>query len=1033
MSLDASVEEKKKKHLVFLVDGTASMGNYLDALRDDVLPQSIEMARLLGGADLHIHIIVYRDYDTNPVVQQCVNATPSTLQAFLKRQKPEGGADFPEATKTGFNTLFSAFDAVKDQCLVIHYTDAPPHHARTDSRAIEVERKSLKANQPGFDWYDICRELQRRQMPVYSILSRNCATSHDCASFYVLAAAAAGGTVVCLPETRAAIVTRATIGVLMHAMGDQTMPDMDRYKIVRYVVDENAAEEEQSYSKIDWTKKRGDDENNNSGYLPHATLAVPHEQVSFSGNIASVDWLGQQLHSLPTRLKSDTTLRDTCFEVFARLFTPQRILCLTYNALFGKVWRMMCHFRDDERLPPLRDALSQCVGQLAQSERDALRAWIDASYDQTEEITALVYAVQTATPYFVLDGSFKPTIDRKDLLSLATSPNKGVLQEVQRLLCGVICVAEKNDDNGYVVDLPIDRQGVPHYIPCALQPYRIFAMLAHLVYPGVMFTLRPAAIIASLALLSGNATLKKHASEFLASAKGKWLNLPENDGSAESIKRFEEVPELLSVEYIKLMHRIASIKLEDNADSGCVLTEKETTFYSHLYRLWRIRCSALKLFTVRVGFTPQLRAATIDVKLPCSRCKQRRSWTLMCENGVCGLCNAIATMPRNHPDRVRADGLCEPLSSDDSNANDDSNVNEKSHMVECRTCSALYAVIDVDSLRVTPKCHYCRNNQKAITTQCERCLNHYISPSGAKKDYTCAMCLHRPGASVEEKQVTLLDLLAADRSWAASAPLSLAPETVEILLYTNESFFKMYVKRRDALFAAPIPTAAADNKTNLLIKGKSIVEADAVLATLAEVIERGSLSDECALCFEPLAVNALQPICGGQCPNRVCGACATGWWSQAVPGQIVMPSQLVCAFCKQVPTAQALRKHNRAACAIVGRKSLQLDSAHWFAWCKECYEIKAALPRECAAVQPEMRDYVCQQCVDARNERNNNIAPPPTAACPSCGHATVKDGGCNHITCVCGAHWCYKCGFLQDENSESVYEHMMNEHGNYGY
>jgi len=31
-------------------------------------------------------------------------------------------------------------------------------------------------------------------------------------------------------------------------------------------------------------------------------------------------------------------------------------------------------------------------------------------------------------------------------------------------------------------------------------------------------------------------------------------------------------------------------------------------------------------------------------------------------------------------------------------------------------------------------------------------------------------------------------------------------------------------------------------------------------------------------------------------------------------------------------------------------------------------------------------------------------------ACPSCARATVKDEGCNHMTCVCGGQWCWSCG-----------------------
>lgn len=1037
-----------QKHLVFLVDGTGSMGSFLDALRDDVLPQSIEMARLMGGADLKIHCIVYRDYDVSPVVQQCIGGSERDLQAFIKRQKPHGGADTPEATKTGFNALLDSF-AKSDHVLVCLFTDAPPHHALTGSTAIGMERAALKTYRPGFnnndragfDWIDICRELHARQIPVYSILSRSCALHHDWSSFYLMAACAACGAVVCLPDTRADTITRVTIDVLMQAMGEQTASadKLDRVLIVRYAQPCNLAADGELHGKNE----------NDTGFLPHRSLVVPHEQAPFAGSIAALDWLGQQLHSLPARLKSDAALRDTCFAVFDKLFTPQRVLCLTYNALFGKVWRMMCHFRDDARLPPLRDALSQCVGKLAENDRNALRAWIDASYDQTEEITALVHSAPRARPYYMLDGGVgsgkKPSVERKDLLSLATAPSRGVLQEVQRILCGVICIGDpqqrgpSDDDNANSnddeeeeenEDLPVDDQGVPHFIPCSLDSYRVFAMLAHLVYPGVMFTLRPAAIVASLALFSGNAILKERASEFLTSIKGKWLNLPAT-GEEEEENKFDEVPELLSVEYIKLMRRIADVGM---------LTEREAAFYAKLFQLWRVRCAARKVLTVRVGFTPQLRDATLDVKLRCKTCKQRRSWTLMCADDECGLCKAAAVLPAGSAERIRLDGFPEPLQGDDDNNDGDGGGMDKSRMVECRTCCALYAVIDTAALRVEPKCHYCRSliarvDADKSKTGCVRCRNVYVTPSGSKRDYMCAVCVQRPDSAIVEREVTLVDLMKEDAKWSSVA-LSMPLETAQLLLESNESFYKMYTKKRETLFAttALLGTTATGQTTLksivLRYNGKPIVDVDAVLATLREVIERGDLSDECALCFEPRAVNALEPVCGGQCNNRVCGSCASSWWGQVVPGEIVLPSHLTCPFCKQVPKAQTLRKHNRAACAIVARKTLQLDGAHWFAWCKQCYEISAAVPRECAVAQPTLHDYVCQKCVDARNAaRDNSIAPPPAMQCPSCGHATIKDGGCNHIHCICGAHWCYQCG----EQSDDIYEHMMEAHGNYGY
>ena len=48
--------------------------------------------------------------------------------------------------------------------------------------------------------------------------------------------------------------------------------------------------------------------------------------------------------------------------------------------------------------------------------------------------------------------------------------------------------------------------------------------------------------------------------------------------------------------------------------------------------------------------------------------------------------------------------------------------------------------------------------------------------------------------------------------------------------------------------------------------------------------------------------------------------------------------------------------------------------------------------------------------------------------CPKCKIPTIKEGGCNHIECVCGAHWCFKCGKGFSTSGE-CYDHLSQIHG----
>lgn len=96
------------------------------------------------------------------------------------------------------------------------------------------------------------------------------------------------------------------------------------------------------------------------------------------------------------------------------------------------------------------------------------------------------------------------------------------------------------------------------------------------------------------------------------------------------------------------------------------------------------------------------------------------------------------------------------------------------------------------------------------------------------------------------------------------------------------------------------------------------------------------------------------------------------------------------------------------------RGAVKCDRGEW--WCFTCKE-PSHQPATCEMVKAWKK-----KCTD--DSETYNWLSFNTKDCPSCKKVTEKNGGCNHISCVCGAHWCWMCNGVFD--SRSVYQHSCN-------
>lgn len=940
-----------------VVDTTGSMGSYC-AATGSTMQQLFVMLDVLFEGTAHVDIVSYEDYCDGPRLLRSCQGSRAELQAFAAALKAGGGGDAPEAAKTAFNEVVRQLRAQNEEdqgasqrTIVIHYTDAPPHFLNPSPGTgnNDLERRALEDKDPGFDWLRICRAFRDLGTRVVTFTPTSICIKDKW--FYALL-----GDCVVLPETTPDAITKFTMGVLLQLMG-QSFEDIN---VTAFAVAPDISQFEGEEAAFEKTA-------NGLDVVPRAF--EPHPALQ------------KDLRCLVGRFKSSEQFKDLVFAALKELFVPEKVLAITYNSVLGALWRLVCTMREDLRLQPLCDALSSCCQALTGSKQEQLRTWVDQSYNQMEEIRTLIRSVpqpfEEGALVLDLQGEDMPT--KEEMRSLIHAPIPGVLRKVQALLTRLVVVKQGN--------LPVEpEEDAPMYVPLALKDQELFATLSHLLLPGLSLSLRPAAMIAILAELSGNALLQPRARRFLEARRGTWI---------PPIEKAEEYPEILNTEFVRLVVRVPQF-----------LTESERALYCHLQHIIRVRRAAPLKLQVQVGFTPSKAELVPDSKHECGRCHHRRSFTIM-EEGTCGLC---LSDPEVSP------GSVEPAE-------------DRSHMVECRTCQALYAVVRVDLLNVAPKCHYCRNKTPTPVVHCEKCGNKYCCPSKklGPEGFVCPTCTADATAGTPARDVPLAELIGLNPALMRCLRL---PEESRTLVFDRLGLFKLWTQH-----ATEVAAVEAQRPASLVWAGKPVQNVQAVLEQMEQEVLRGRLSGLCNLCFEDRPLPALRSACG-RCENMACNDCLRRWYGRLAPGKLYVPSEGLCAFCKRTPQATTLRAFNRLACRLAGRRGLQFDAGMYYAWCRACFRIAEAMPRECAREPPVLQDFECVECTERAQlsslaKGDADEARRYTRECPGCHAPSTKVSGCDHMTCpVCSAHWCWRCGGKFEE--EDIYDHMDKEHGSIG-
>jgi hypothetical protein len=242
-------------HIIFVVDSTGSMGNFINSM-PDTLTQVYSILAVLFGTSAEVSIVEYSDYSDGEknLLRKCVGKSREQTLQFVNGLKAGGGGDVPEASKTAMAAVLKIIrqSAISSsQTLVFHYTDAVCHHptnfatkgltcngARerkllTTSSKCNVPTPLEKAgitgwkstaiatfNNPGFDWVSICSTFHSEEIRVYSFTPREYHLVHQSWPFLAML-----GDVACLENTLPKTISKLTINVILQLMGQEIVDD----------------------------------------------------------------------------------------------------------------------------------------------------------------------------------------------------------------------------------------------------------------------------------------------------------------------------------------------------------------------------------------------------------------------------------------------------------------------------------------------------------------------------------------------------------------------------------------------------------------------------------------------------------------------------------------------------------------------------------------------------------------------------------------------------------------------------------------
>lgn len=1007
--------------LLIILDCTASMQNNIDAIKNSI--QQLFCIKGLCGSNIAIQFVLFRDYSID-LCDWTTKITPvmndfQEVMTFISGVYTKQNSDTPEASKTA---LVSALDLIDENTIVFLYTDAPPHE--------DITLENLRKNNSQYKdstWKDIMTAFttlstQLRQMhdrryvsnaileaahigPFYSqwlniVNHQKYKTLQDKNQIYIFSNTrditmvnyySALGTYINMKQTSSNVITNITIGVFLNLIGvpfSQDINVLTTFEVIKKLF----------------------------GNIEIGNFAIANNLYPFP----CIEAIRCNIKDIITKFRGDDTFKNLVFTILEKLITPQYVMSLTTNDIFGKLWRECCKQRENPILAKLQNAISSCCTNsnlgCDYNAPAKLKKWISDSYDNTEDIleffqesiTKFHARGENRNRYIQILVSDLPQMSRDDIIEIGrgTATFESLRKIVQFIInIRIVHYYPNPDDMNYTndVNIPNKISTLPQYfVPFCIPTNKLFNYLGHLMCSGTLFSMKSSCILAILAYQSENPVFQNRAERFLQGMIGRWL----------AIDKIADFPELLSVSFIKLLEKVP-----------WALTAAEQKYFKKYQDFTRLRSVQNLDVDTQISWVPTKGSTYSDEKWLCHGCDNMRPLSLMARIGICVFCDDL-DIAQNSKDGTYNNECSE----------------EKSYLVMCRNdcCRGIYAVQRIKTLQCDPKCYFCRNQLPISNVECQTCHNQFVVPdltmiSDQVANYKCSMCSKCPEQTIIDKTITLGTLISENPTMK---PL------FGVATDANINMQGSLFKNRDSIPECIAPAhTLTPTQPKMTVDHRHVHNVSAICTSLPTQVINGDHTTNCSICYGDFHVSKLSQLCGN-CNNKVCHDCGVQWYSSITAGNILQPTHLCCAFCKKRPQYNIIRAFNPNISNLMGTRQTIFDVHYYYGWCRNCNQIKIAGDVACGAADAEPDFHGRFECDDCRIAITNAQPNIDVKMCPNpeCGIATEKTSGCNHITCGnCRTHWCYVCqgifpyDQLHTSSSTDIYRHMNEAHGGWGF